>query len=69
MRSAPSIDKDSVKEPAVSEFAIFCFLDKRISPVSRPSFICIIEIPVSLSPERIARSMGAAPLQRGRSDA
>ena len=44
------LDKDSIKEPEVSKFDMECFFVEIISPVSSPSFICLIEIPVSLSP-------------------
>src|SRR5438270_5768693 len=37
-------------------------------PVSRPSSSAIRQTPVSLSPARMARSTGAAPRQRGRSE-
>ena len=40
-----------------------------IHPVSRPSSICIIVIPDTLSPASNARSIGAAPLQRGNKEA
>ncbi len=37
-------------------------------PVSRPSSICMTMTPVSASPAMMARWMGAAPRQRGRSE-
>ena len=40
-----------------------------IGPVSRPSSICMMVTPVSPSPARIARWIGAAPRQRGSSEA
>jgi len=40
-----------------------------IGPVSRPSSICMMVMPVSASPARMARWMGAAPRQRGSSEA
>ena len=40
-----------------------------IGPVSSPASICISVIPVSSSPARRARWIGAAPRQRGRSEA
>jgi hypothetical protein len=39
-----------------------------IGPVSSPTSIRMIVMPVSLSPARIARCIGAAPRQRGSSD-
>ena len=41
----------------------------RMAPVSRPASICIRVTPVSASPASIARWIGAAPRQRGRSEA
>jgi hypothetical protein len=43
--------------------------DSSTGPVSRPFSICIRHTPVSLSPASIARWIGAAPRQRGSSDA
>jgi hypothetical protein len=40
-----------------------------MSPVSRPSSIFITVTPVSASPAMTARLIGAAPRQRGSSDA
>lgn len=40
-----------------------------MSPVSRPASICMSVMPDSASPASIARWMGAAPRQRGSSDA
>ena len=40
-----------------------------IGPVSRPASICMIVMPVTASPASIARAIGAAPRQRGSSDA
>ena len=40
-----------------------------IAPVSSPSSICITIAPVSESPAMIARAIGAAPRQRGKSEA
>ena len=39
------------------------------APVSRPSSICMIVMPVRVSPASIARWIGAAPRQRGSSEA
>ena len=44
-------------------------LRNNISPVSIPSSICMMVMPVSLSPARIARCIGAAPRQRGNREA
>ena len=41
----------------------------RTGPVSSPASICMMHTPVSPSPARIARWMGAAPRQRGSSEA
>ena len=38
-------------------------------PVSRPASICMTATPVSLSPAMMARWIGAAPRQRGSSEA
>ena len=40
-----------------------------IGPVSRPSSICMMVTPLTSSPARIARWIGAAPRQRGSSEA
>ena len=40
-----------------------------IGPVSRPASICMIVMPVVRSPASMARAIGAAPRQRGSSDA
>ena len=40
-----------------------------IGPVSRPASICIKVMPVTSSPASSARAIGAAPRQRGSSDA
>jgi hypothetical protein len=40
-----------------------------MSPVSSPASICMIVIPVCVSPASIARWIGAAPRQRGSSEA
>ena len=42
---------------------------KLLRPVSSPSSICMMVIPVSRSPARMARWMGAAPRQRGSREA
>ena len=44
-------------------------LGHRHAPVSRPSSICITMTPVSASPAMMARLIGAAPRQRGSSEA
>ena len=44
-------------------------LGQRDGPVSRPSSICMTMTPVSASPAMIARWIGAAPRQRGSSEA
>ena len=41
----------------------------RMSPVSRPSSICIMVTPDTVSPASMARGMGAAPRQRGSREA
>ena len=43
--------------------------DSSTGPVSRPFSICIRHTPISLSPASIARWIGAAPRQRGSSEA
>ena len=40
-----------------------------IAPVSRPSSICMMVTPLSASPAMMARLIGAAPRQRGSSEA
>ncbi len=47
--------------------ARFCM--SRVGPVSSPATIRMIVTPVSISPARMARSIGAAPRQRGNSEA
>ena len=46
-----------------------CAVRSSIGPVSRPASICIRSTPVSVSPAWIARWIGAAPRQRGSSEA
>ena len=44
-------------------------LASSMSPVSRPASICMMVMPVSASPASMARWIGAAPRQRGSSEA
>ena len=66
---APSAASLSCSEPPVSSAAIGVRRSSRIGPVSRPASICMRSTPVSSSPARIARWIGAAPRQRGSSEA
>jgi hypothetical protein len=58
-----------VQPPPVSSAAIGVRASSSTGPVSRPASICIRSTPVSASPARIARWIGAAPRQRGSSEA
>jgi hypothetical protein len=67
--SAPSAASRSCKSPA---FMVGPISTERVisaAPVSNPSSICMMVTPVSVSPARIARWMGAAPRQRGSREA
>jgi hypothetical protein len=67
--SAPSAASLSWSAPAVSSADIGSGACNRIGPVSRDSSICMIVAPVTVSPASRARWMGAAPRQRGNSEA
>ncbi len=55
--------------PAVSSGPIGVAVRSSTGPVSRPASIAMIATPVSASPAMIARWIGAAPRQRGSSEA
>jgi hypothetical protein len=55
--------------PAVSRGAIGTTMRSMTGPVSSPASICMMLIPVSRSPASRARWIGAAPRQRGSSEA
>ena len=55
--------------PAVSRAAMGTRTTSSIGPVSSPASICISVMPVSASPASSARWIGAAPRQRGSSEA
>src|SRR3954469_7291997 len=65
----PSAASASVNSPAVVFGPIGRASCNSIGPVSSPRSICMMVIPVSRSPARIARWIGAAPRQRGNSEA
>src|SRR5680860_661995 len=66
---APSSASRSCRVWAVSSAVMGVGHRMRISPVSRPGAICIMVTPDWSSPARIARCTGAAPRQRGSSEA
>ena len=59
----------SCNSPAVIAAPIGMRSISAMSPVSRPSSIFITVTPVSASPAMMARLIGAAPRQRGSSEA
>ena len=69
IRLAPIIAKSLCSEAPVvwSLKVIFSYL--KIGPVSNPGSINIIQTPLSLSPSMIVLWIGAAPRQRGSSEA
>ena len=69
INSAPAFASLSNNVSAVSLGAMGTTTRVSMSPVSTPSFICIIVTPVSFSPLMIAQLIGAAPLYFGKSDA
>ena len=66
---APISDSRSCSVLAVSSAAMDVLASARTSPVSKPSSICIMPTPVSVSPAMIARWIGAAPRHLGNNDA
>ena len=68
-RRAPRAARVSCRSDAVVVAVIATFSASSMGPVSRPSSICMMVTPVSLSPAMIARWIGAAPRQRGSSEA
>ena len=66
--AAPIPASSAVSSPAVLR-STSAGSTASIGPVSRPRSICMMVIPVRLSPARIARWIGAAPRQRGSSEA
>ena len=69
IKLAPSAASRSCSSPAVSSGPIATRASRQTGPVSSPSSMRMIETPVSLSPAMMARLMGAAPRQCGRSEA
>ena len=65
----PSSPNLASRLPLVSAGEIDVDTRARTSPVSRPSSICIKQTPDSVSPASMDRAIGAAPRQRGKSDA
>ena len=65
---APSSASRSCTVSAVSAAEIGVRSASSIGPVSRPSSMRMVVTPVSASPARIARWIGAAPRQRGSSE-
>ena len=58
----------SCRRPVVSPGRIRVATFPRMSPVSSPSFICMIVTPVRFCKSRTAAAIGEAPLYLGRSD-
>ena len=69
IKFAPAIESLSNKDPPVSFLSIGTFTTSKMSPVSKPSFICIVVTPLSSSPSITAHCIGAAPRYFGKSDA
>ena len=69
IRSAPSRASRSCSSPAVSSGPIATRSAMATGPVSSPSSMRMTATPVSRSPAMTARWIGAAPRQRGRSEA
>ena len=69
MDSAPRAANRSCNCPPFSRAPIGSGRTSNMGPVSRPASICMIVMPVVVSPARMARWIGAAPRQRGSSDA
>ena len=69
MSSPPSVAKRSWSWSAVSWSVMGIARFISIPPVSRPASICMIVMPLCVSPASIARWMGAAPRQRGNNEA
>ena len=69
IRSAPRRASRSCRSPAVASGAIGTRSAIATGPVSSPSSIFMTITPVSASPAMIARLIGAAPRQRGSSEA
>ncbi|MCY1515450.1 hypothetical protein D9M68_500370 [compost metagenome] len=65
----PSSARRSCRLPPVSAALIGVVTLSSIGPVSRPASICITVTPLSASPASTARWIGAAPRQRGSSEA
>ena len=62
---APIADSRSCRSAVVSSAPIGVASRSSTGPVSSPASICMMQTPVSASPARIARWIGAAPRQRG----
>ena len=69
IKSAPIADNRSCNWDALISASSSISRTDNISPVSNPTSICMIVTPDFLSPAWIARWKGAAPRQRGKSDA
>ena len=67
-RSGADAARASKTSPEVALISITYSLLRSILPVSRPSPISIVVIPVTLSPARTLLWIGAAPLYLGRSE-
>ena len=69
MASAPMPASRSCRVAAVSVALMSVRRSSPTGPVSSPASICMMPTPVSASPASMARWMGAAPRQRGSSEA
>ncbi len=69
MARAPSAASASWSAPPVVSGRIGARATDSTGPVSSPSSMSMIDTPVSRSPAAIARWIGAAPRQRGSSEA
>ena len=67
-RACPRATRRSRNDPVVSAASIATRSHANTGPVSRPASICMRQTPVSSSPASSARSTGAAPRQRGKSE-
>ncbi len=69
MRAGPSDARRSWSSPAVRSGVMGRVDVPRMRPASMRSAMVMTEFPVVVSPASMARTMGAAPRQRGRREA
>ena len=69
MLGGPTCANRSCSEPPVSVGCKATVVTASMGPVSNPASMRIIVMPLALSPACIALCMGAAPRQRGSSEA